>query len=311
MPYPPTTSRPILGVRRVVASALFRRVVIGAILAAAVLVGLETDRGLMDRFGPLLRGLDALVLGVFVVELAVRMAAYWPRPHRFFAEAWNVFDFVIVAVCLMPMGGEWAAVLRLARVLRVLRLLSTVPRLQILVNALLHSLPSIGYVAALLGMLFYVYSVMGVFLFRDNDPVHFGSLGRAMLSLFRVVTLEDWTDVMYIQMLGSDVYPIANYASLPVQPENPAGRPLVAGVYFVSFVLIGTMIVLNLFIGVVLNSMTEAQHEQARAALAKAAERGDDPDDVDARLARLETQLDETAAAVKGLREDLRQNGPS
>ena len=116
------------------------------------------------------------------------------------------FDFVIVAICLMPVNATYAAVLRLLRVLRVLKLVRALPRLQILVSALLKSIPSMGYVAILLFLVFYVYACAAVFIFGANDPVHFGHLPLAMLSLFRVVTGEDWTDVMYIAMYGCDQY---------------------------------------------------------------------------------------------------------
>ena len=117
------------------------------------------------------------------------------------------------------------------------------------------------YVGVLLSLTFYVYAVVGVFLFRENDPVHFQNLPTSLLSLFRVVTLEDWTDVMYIQMFGSDVYAYDNTSGItPV--SSP--KPIVGAAYFVSFVLFGTMIILNLFIGVILNSMAEAQEESER-----------------------------------------------
>ena len=160
------------------------------------------------------------------------------------------------------MGGQYAAVLRLARVLRALRLVTAVPRLQLLVSSLLKSIPSLGYVGLLLTVLFYVYAVMGIFLFRGNDPVHFQDLSTSLLTLFRVVTLEDWTDVMYIQMYGSDAYPgYADFAQAHLR-EASLGRPLLGAAFFVSFVMLGTMIMLNLFIGVIINSMSEAKAEK-------------------------------------------------
>jgi hypothetical protein len=115
-----------------------------------------------------------------------------------------------------------------------------------------------GYVGLLLALHFYVFGVLGVFLWRDNDPSHFRDLPASLLTLFRVITLEDWTDVMYIQMYGSDVYPMVKEGFVATEP---VGRPLLAATYFVSFVLFGTMIMLNLFIGVVLNSMSQAERE--------------------------------------------------
>jgi len=239
-------------------SPWFQRTILGAILVGAVTVGLETYPGLMARHGSLILTIDWVVIGVFAAEALIKMGRHGRRWWRYFTDPWNVFDFLILAVCLLPVDAHYAAVLRLARVLRAMRLVTALPRLQVLVSALLKSLPSMTYVGILLGLLFYVYGVLGVALFRDNDPVHFGNLKLALLSLFRVVTLEDWTDIMYIQMYGSNVFAIDNPAALPAQPE---AQPVLAAIYFVSFVLVGTMIMLNLFIGVVIGSMQQAQEE--------------------------------------------------
>jgi len=246
-----------------VGAAWFQRAILGAIVVGAVTVGLETYPGLMARHGTLILTIDWIVIGIFCLEAAIKLARHGRHWWRYFADPWNVFDFAILLVCLLPLDGHYAAVLRLARVLRAMRLVSALPRLQLLVSALLKSLPSMTYVGLLLLLLFYVYAVLGVALFRDNDPVHFGNLKLALLSLFRVVTLEDWTDIMYIQMYGSDVFAIDNPAALPADPQ---ARPFLGAAYFVSFVLLGTMIMLNLFIGVIIGSMQEAQAEAEQAA---------------------------------------------
>ena len=132
--------------------------------------------------------MDQVILWIFVVEIVIKMGAEGKQPWRYFADPWNVFDFIIVAVCFLPINAEYAAVLRLLRLLRVLKLVRALPRLQILVGALLKSIPSMGYVSLLLLMLFYVYACAAVILFGENDPVHFRNLPLAMLSLFRVVT---------------------------------------------------------------------------------------------------------------------------
>ena len=254
-------NREIQGTNRLqvlVASAAFQRTILGLILIGSVIIGLETYPGLMERHCTLLKTLDWVVIGLFGLEALLKMAQHGTRWPRYFKDPWNVFDFTILMVCLLPVGGHFAAVLRLLRVLRALRLVTAMPRLQILVSALFKSIPSMGYVGLLLILLFYIYAVTGVVLFRDNDPVHFGSLDTALLSLFRVVTLEDWTDIMYIQMFGSDVYGIDNPAEVP---DNPTARPVLGAAYFVSFVLVGTMVMLNLFIGVIISSMQEAQAE--------------------------------------------------
>ncbi len=247
---------------RFVDSDPFQHGVLAVIVLAAALVGLETSRDLVASHGSLLHALDRVVLGIFALEAALKIGRHGRRWYRYFADPWNVFDFLIVVVCLLPVGGQYAAVLRLARVLRALRLVTAVPRLQLLVSSLLKSIPSLGYVGLLLAVLFYVYAVMGIFLFRGNDPVHFQDLSTSLLTLFRVVTLEDWTDVMYIQMYGSDAYP--GYADLAQAHlrEASQGRYFLGAAFFVSFVMFGTMIMLNLFIGVIINSMSEAEAEK-------------------------------------------------
>ena len=164
-----------------------------------------------------------------------------------------------------PVRGR-AALLRL---LRVLKLLTAVPKLQILAAALLKSIPSVLHVSVLLALFFYVYAVAGVFLFGANDPWHFANLETAILTLFRTVTLEDWTDLMYIQMYGCAAYPFPETPGGPVCDAS-SGNWWLGLAYFVSIVLLGAMIILNLFIGVAINSMeaaqTEAQDEAERHA---------------------------------------------
>lgn len=160
----------------------------------------------------------------------------------------------------MPFGGSSIAILRLLRLLRVLKLIKALPKLQMLVGALLKSIPSMGYVSILLLLLFYIYAVAGVFFFGDNDPIHYSDLQTSMLSLFRVVTLEDWTDIMYINMFGCENYGYDGNMDLCV---NSNAQSALSISYFVSFVLVGTMIFLNLFIGVIMEGMDEAKAEMA------------------------------------------------
>lgn len=249
--------------QKITASNAFAYTVLGLIVVAAALVGVETYPGVMERHGRLLHGLDRVIIWLFAAEAALKIAAGGRRWYDYFRDPWNLFDFTIVVVCFLPVDAQYAQVLRLARVLRALRLVSAIPKLQLLVGALLASLPSMFFVGLLLSILFYVYAVTAVFLFRDNDPVHFGSLQLSLLSLFRVVTLEDWTDVMYIQMWGSANYPFSEQ-DLARHTFHSTPRPLVGALFFVSFVALGTMIMLNLFIGVIINSMDDAQSERER-----------------------------------------------
>ena len=245
-------------------SAFFNRFIIITILLAGVVVGAQTYKDFALENAPVLHFLDQIILAIFTVEALIKILAEGNRPLNYFKNPWNVFDFAIVAACLLEpflqLGGAFLPVLRLLRILRVLRLITAIPKLQLLVTCLLKSLPSMFYVSILLFLLFYVYGAMAVFLFGENDPIHFRNLQTSILSLFRVVTLEDWTDVMYINMYGSDAY---GYSMDDLAKWNPASTqsPLGAAIFFVSFVLIGTMIVLNLVIGVIMNSMDESNEE--------------------------------------------------
>jgi len=246
----------------IVESRPFQPFIIGVIVVASIIVGLESSVYLMQEYGRYFLIADGIILAIFASEIAIKIGAYGRQPWRFFRDPWNVFDFLIVAICFVPATGPFAAVLRLVRILRVLRLISAVPRLQVIVTALLRSIPSMGFVGLLLLLHFYVYAVIGTFFFRWNDPMHFGTLWDSFLSLFRTVTLEDWTDLMYIQMYGSDVYPIHGFDGVV---PNPQAFPILSPIYFVTFVLFGTMIMLNLFIGVVVNSLHEVQLEAEMA----------------------------------------------
>ena len=244
--------------RRIVEHPFFQNGVLAVIVANAVLIGMATNLELLERHQSLFRLANLLIQVVFVVEIAIRLTAFAPRVHRFFADGWNVFDFVIVAGAFLPFAAQYATVLRLLRLLRVLKLVRALPKLQLLVGALLKSIPSMGYVSILLVMLFYVYAVAAVFMWGGNDPHHFGDLQTSFLSLFRAVTLEDWTDLMYINMYGCDQY---GYDGLATECTKPEASPVGAALFFVSFILIGTMVFLNLFIGVILSGMDEARDE--------------------------------------------------
>jgi len=288
-----------LALRRVVESNRFQNFVTGVIVAAGIVVGLETYPSLVDSHGWLLHGADRIILWIFVAEIAIKVGAEGRAPWRFFHDPWNVFDFIIVAGALLPFEGNAITVVRLLRLLRVLRLVHVLPKLQILVTALIKSIPPMAYVTLLLLLVFYVYAVAGVFLFGANDPVHFTSLEMSMLSLFRIVTLEGWVDILYINMHGCALY---GYDSNPVIAcTDSQASPVVAVVYFVSFVLMGTMIILNLFIGVILNSMDEAHADAERERAAR--EAGGTPETrVAADLQKVELQLKDMQRMLQDIR---------
>jgi len=286
--------------KRIVDSNAFNRFIVGLIVFAGVLVGVETFPSMWERYGQLFHLLDALVLALFAIEIILKIGAQGRQPLAYFKDGWNVFDFTIVAVCFLPLGGSYAPVLRLFRLLRVIRLITVVPKLQLLVTALLRSLPSMFYVCLLLFLLFYIYAVMGVMFFSANDPVHFGDLWLSFLSLFRIVTLEDWTDIMYLQMYGSDDY--AGYNQITEGLEfAPKAMPVLSVAYFTSFVLAGTMIMLNLVIGVIINGMDEAQKEVADRSLHNMLTKEKEAPTREAQVAKLKQRLEQITEELDDL----------
>ncbi|MFT4587638.1 MAG: voltage-gated sodium channel [Candidatus Binatia bacterium] len=274
----------------------FEPFIIFVILAAGVLVGLETSEEIMAQYGRIIHVLDKIVLGIFIIEIVIKMGAELPNPGNYFRSGWNVFDFSIVAVCLLPGTGAWVTVVRLARILRAARLVTQIPRLQVLIGAILKSLPSMAYVSILLALFFYVYAVMGTFMFRGNDPGHFGDLGRSMTTLFRVVTLEDWTDVMYTAFHGSNVYNAQG--PIPVGKE-PHAFGYWGVFYFSSFVIIGAMVMINLFVGVMVNSLSDAEADELRKKLHLDTEEAHDLA-LEAKMAVIEKELLELKHLLKG-----------
>ena len=280
---------------QIVNSGLFRYFILSLILASGVIVGVETYPAVHERFAHSLNLIDQMIIYIFLVEIILKLLSYGKKPWDYFGDPWNVFDFIIVAVCFIPnIDTHFVIVLRLARILRVFRVISIFPKLQLLVNALLKSIPSMGYVVVLLFLVFYIYAVTGSFLFSKTDPVHFGSLHTSMITLFKVLTLEGWTDIMNIQLYGT-ADPAAEYTMKPVSYASVA--------YFVSFILIGAMIIMNLFIGVIMNSMQESHSElQKELATKQQSESG-----THALLSDLENKIDGLKLDIQKLNEHLKK----
>jgi len=226
------------------------RVLIALILINALILGLETFPGIMERYGTLLKALDAAILMVFVIELALRIVAHG---FRFFKDPWSLFDFAVVAIALVPASGP-LAVLRTLRVLRVLRILTLMPSMRKVVHGLISALPGLSSVIMLMGLIFYVSAVVATGLFGEKFPQWFGNLGETGYTLFQVMTLESWS--MGIARPVLEAYPFA-------------------WVFFVIFILVTTFTMLNLFIAVIVNAtqaehdienakLVESQHEQTR-----------------------------------------------
>jgi voltage-gated sodium channel len=276
-------------IKQLVESKSFHHVIVAVIVLAGVVAGLETSPAIMARHGGLLLALDNFILGIFIVEALLKMAAQGRQPWRYFADGWNVFDFLIIVICLLPVGGPFASVLRLARALRLLRLVSALPKLQLLAGALLKSLSAMGYVSLLLALLFYIYAVAGIHLFGAGDPKHFGTLGAALLSLFRIVTLDNWGDIYFAQTA-----------------HVPAIKVII---YFVTFIVLGTMIILNLFIGIIMNSMSEMHAEiESRDRQRHVAETGAATLEDDLRL--LERQIESLKEQAMRVRQRLSRSVP-
>lgn len=252
-----------------------QRFVTGAIVVNAVTLGLETAPSVMAEIGGLLGALDDAILGVFVVELALKLYA---NGLRFFRRAWNVFDFVIVGMALLPSSGA-LSVLRALRILRALRLISVVPSMRRVVTGFLAALPGVSSVIVLLLLITYVYAVMATKLYGAGFPELFGNVGASMYTLFQVMTLEAWSDAI----------------ARPVMAVHPY-----AWVLFVSFVLITSFAVLNLFIAVVVNAMTEqhaAEEAETRREIEAAAHK-----DAEALSAHV-VALREEVASLRGMLE--------
>jgi voltage-gated sodium channel len=251
--------------KSIVDAKWFQNFIIAVILLAGTLVGLQTDDDFSNDNATVLAIIDNAILITFIVEIVIKFIAEDIYPFRFFRSAWNSFDLLIVVGSLALAGAAGGAMqmLRLLRLLRVLKLVKAFPQLQVIVNALMMGLSSIGFIGIILVLVFYMLAILGMMLFKDNDPWHFGNLQSAMLTLFRCATLEDWTDVMYINMYGCHKYGYTGWMDkLCVDPYPLEGEYWISAIYFVFFVLIGALVLLTLFIGVVSTSMDEATAQQ-------------------------------------------------
>jgi voltage-gated sodium channel len=265
--------------KRVSESNAFHAAVVAVILVNAGLVGVETSRALVAAHGRLFAIANGLVLTLFIAELGLRVAAHDFRLGAFLRDGWNLFDFLVVALSLVPGIGAFATVARIARVLRVARLVSVSAKLRLIVGTMTRSIPSLAHVSLLLGLLLYLYAVIGVNLFGLHDPAHWGSLRSALLTLFQILTLEGWVEV---------------------QDAVLAQAPW-AWVYFASFVIIAVFVVVNLFIAVVLNNLDEIREEDRQAARAEAERRRPaEEQQFERHLAAIRAEIDRLEALHRG-----------
>ncbi len=215
--------------------------IVGVIIFNAIILGMETSDSIMAQAGGLITMLDQLCLAIFVIELAAKLFA---QRGAFFRNGWNIFDFVIVGISLVP-GNGGLSVLRALRILRVLRVISVVPSLRRVVEGFVTALPGMGSVFLLMGIVFYIAAVMATKLFGDAFPEWFGTLGRSGYSLFQIMTLESWS--MGIVRPVMEIYPYA-------------------WAFFVPFIMVTTFAVVNLLVGLIVNSMQDAHAEEGNAA---------------------------------------------
>ena len=242
----------------------FDNFILGIILFSAILVGIETDKSMMLSFHDPLHIANIIIHYIFVIEIIFKLYAYRDDIGSYFSDGWNMFDLFIVLLGFLPLlithdEATYEAVLaartlrifRSLRSLRVLRLIGRFKQLRTIVETLLHSLPTLWQVFMLMGILYYSYAVIGVFLFGENDPQHFESLSQAVLTLFQVMTGDGWSDYMTEN---------ANLAAI-----HP--HPYLSPIYFISFVMIAAMVVLNLFVGVIVAELdtTHKEHANNRA----------------------------------------------
>jgi voltage-gated sodium channel len=233
----------LLKLQKTLEARAFEWVITTLILVNAVILGLESSPSIMAAWGPLLTGLDQALLAIFVVELGLKLLVY---RQKFFQSGWNLFDFTIIAIALVPASGP-LSVLRALRVLRVLRLITIIPSLRRVVGAMLSALPGMGSIIVLLVLVFYVSGVMATKLFAATEPEAFGDLGRSLYTLFQLMTLDGWSGEIVKPVLENHPY---------------------AMLFFLPFILFSAFVVLNLFIGVVVGAMQdEAQDVVASAAL--------------------------------------------
>ena len=219
----------------------FSNFILGVIVLNAITLGLETSETAVSAVGPLINLVDNLCLAIFVLELVAKLYAF---RFKFFRSGWNIFDFVIVGIALAP-GTEGLSVLRALRIMRVLRVISVAPSLRRVVEGFVTALPGMGSVFVLMAMIFYIGAVMATKLFGASFPDWFGTLGRSGYSLFQIMTLESWS-------MG---------IVRPVMQEYPY-----AWAFFVPFIMVTTFAVVNLLVGLIVNSMQDAHSEESNAA---------------------------------------------
>ena len=226
---------------RLVDSDPFNLFIAGVIIANAVVLGLETFPTVMESNGSVLVTLNNVFYGIFVVELILRFASYGRRPQDFFRNGWNVFDLIIIGGVWIPGVRENVTLLRMLRLARIARLLRFLPDARVLFSTVLRSLPPLGSIVVLTILILFLYGMVGWSMFGEALPESWGTITRAMLTLFILLTLEN--------------FPTYLEEALTVTPW--------ATVFFVSYVLVAAFVIFNLLIGIIIGSMESAREREA------------------------------------------------
>lgn len=272
----------IVPIARLVDSDRFQLFIGAVIVANAVVLGLETYPGVMDSYSNLLITLNSVFYGVFVVELVLRLISYGKQPWNFFRSGWNIFDFIIIGGALIPAIQQQATVMRLLRLARVVRLLRFLPDARVLLLTVTKSIPSVMSMVVLTVLILFLYGMVGWTMFGEQLPQQWGTVGTSMLTLFVLLTLENFPQ--YLQ-------------------EAQAVSPL-ATVFFLSYVLVAAFVVFNLLIGIVIGSMEKAREEEA--AKARANQSGSKAIMRD-RLEEIRNALEELQSEVDGMDDGSKQ----
>lgn len=255
--------------RRIERSPSFQTAVIAIIILSALTIGAKTY-DLPPLAEQVLLVLDYAITAFFLVEILFRFVAC-PRKRRFFMDGWNLFDTLVVIGSLIPLDNSEAVLLgRLLRVFRVLRLVSVVPELRFLINSLIKAIPRMGYIALLMFIIFYIYAAIGSLFFSEVDEVLWGDVAISMLTLFRVATFEDWTDIMYATQVS---YPLS-------------------WIYYLSFIFLTAFVFLNMMIGAILEVMSEEQNAR------QAEQAHNERDEIVRQLQALQNQISDLSQQV-------------
>lgn len=259
------------GCKRIALNEFFNSFITFVVVIAGIMVGVQTEKEMQTN--PVIKLVDTAILGIFILESVIKILAEAPKPWRYFNDPWNTMDFTIAFVGLIDwsltiagMGMEGGAgsaimVFRLFRLMRIMKLIKTIPQLRIIVSTLIAALPSVMYISILIFLMLYIYAVLGVFIFGGNDKKYFGNLGKGMITLFRVMTLDHWGEIMYVQLYGCvKEYTVLDKQRFGCTPSKTSSGLLVI-VFFLSYIMLVSFIVLNLFVGVVTSSLNQATKE--------------------------------------------------